>query len=116
MLADLEARLDPGHADVHGHGVGAAAATARKMASGSAMATVSRVDWGDFKTGTLSSLLTLADTLAKHEAVFSGVTDKIVGKWLPPLVSLMMQLLLLLMHCADLLVYVVYRPQKRSAH
>lgn len=113
MLADLEARLDPGHADIHGHGVGAAAATARKMASGSAMATVTRVDWGDFKTGTLSSLLTLADTLAKHEAAFNGVTDKIVGG----LACSPCAFTSALLHCAHRWwIVCAHASQKRSAH
>lgn len=34
------------------------------------------------QTGTLSSLVSLADTISKHQAVFEGVTDKIVGAWL----------------------------------
>ena len=34
----------------------------------------------DWQTGTLSSLLTLADTVTKYDVVFQNCVDKIVGE------------------------------------
>ncbi|KAK9899748.1 hypothetical protein P389DRAFT_3529 [Cystobasidium minutum MCA 4210] len=82
MNQDLAARLDPSlQPDFSSLNTGDAASTSKaalRKVTGRTLACVGRVEWGDFKTGTLSSLLTLADTIAKHDAVFNAVTDKIV--------------------------------------
>jgi len=78
MLADLEGKLDPSLLEAGFSSREGMKNAARKAGSGKGVGSVSRVDWGEFKTGTLSSLLALADTLTKHDAVFGATTDKMV--------------------------------------
>jgi len=80
MLSDIQAKLDPSQQDINfgqGSVINNGKAAAKKL-TGKELGSANRVEWGDFKTGTLSSLLTLADTVTKYDAVFQGTVDKIV--------------------------------------